>query len=51
MIKRIIAIISGYFDKKYLDVKDLTFQEGGKIGLWTKADAQTEFEDLTVSGR
>ncbi len=40
-----------HFGKKYLDVKDLTFQEAGTMGLWTKADAQTEFDDLTVSGK
>ena len=34
--------------KKHLDVKDSTFQEGGKIGLWTKSDAQTHFDDLKV---
>ncbi len=53
MIKRIIAIIGLplFFGKKYPDVKDLTFQEAGTIGLWTKADAQTEFDDLTVSGK
>jgi hypothetical protein len=41
--------IEGYYDgKKYLDVKDPTFQEAGRIGLWTKADAQSHFDDLTV---
>jgi hypothetical protein len=39
-----------YDGKKYLDVNDSTFKETGKIGLWTKADAQTHFDDLTVSG-
>jgi hypothetical protein len=39
-----------YDGKKYLDVNDSTFKEAGKIGLWTKADAQTHFDDLTVSG-
>jgi hypothetical protein len=34
--------------KKYLDVKDTTFQDGGRIGLWTKSDAQTHFDDLKV---
>ena len=39
--------IECYFDgKKYLDVKDSTFREAGKIGLWTKSDAQTHFDDL-----
>jgi len=44
--------IQCYYDgKRYLDVKDLTFREQGKIGLWTKADAQSHFDDLTVSGK
>jgi hypothetical protein len=37
-----------YDGKKYLDVKDSTFMDGGKIGLWTKSDAQTNFDDLTA---
>jgi hypothetical protein len=37
--------------KKYLDVKDDTITKAGKIGLWTKADAQTHFDDLKVSGK
>ena len=37
--------------KKYLDVKDDTFKTAGKIGLWSKADAQTRFDNLTVKGR
>jgi hypothetical protein len=44
--------IEGYYDgKKYLDAKDPTFREAGRIGLWTKADAQSYFDDLTVSGK
>jgi hypothetical protein len=44
--------IECYYDgKKYLDAKDSTFKEAGKIGLWTKADAQTHFDDLAVSGK
>jgi hypothetical protein len=43
--------IQCYYDGgKYLDVKDSTFQVSGKIGLWTKADAQSHFDDLTMSG-
>ncbi len=34
--------------KKHLDVKDDTFKKAGKIGLWSKADAQTYFDDLKV---
>jgi hypothetical protein len=37
-----------YDGKKYLDVKDSSFMDGGKIGLWTKSDAQTHFDDLTA---
>jgi hypothetical protein len=38
-------------DKPYLDVTDDTFKEAGKIGLWTKADAQTSFDGLEVRGK
>ena len=34
--------------KKYLDVKDDTFTKAGKVGLWTKADAQTSFDKFQV---
>jgi hypothetical protein len=34
---------------KHLDVHDDTFKEGGKIGVWSKADAQTYFDNLKVS--
>jgi hypothetical protein len=34
---------------KHLDVKDDTFTQAGKIGLWTKADAQTHFDEFRVS--
>jgi 3-keto-disaccharide hydrolase len=40
-----------YDGKKYLDVKDLTFPDAGKIGLWSKADAQSQFDDLTLTAR
>jgi hypothetical protein len=40
-----------YDGKKYLDAKDSTIKEAGKIGLWTKADAQTHFDDLVVTGK
>lgn len=35
--------------KLHLDVKDDTFKDAGKIGLWTKADAVSSFDDLAVS--
>ncbi len=41
--------IQCYFNgKKLLDVKDDAFSEAGKIGLWTKADAQTSFSNLVL---
>jgi hypothetical protein len=41
-----------YYDgKKHLDVKDSTFAEAGKVGLWSKADARSQFDDLTLTGR
>jgi hypothetical protein len=40
--------IQCYYDgRPYLEVTDDTFQKG-KIGLWTKADAVTYFDDLEV---
>jgi len=36
-------------EKVYLDVRDATISKPGKIGLWTKADAQTRFAALTVT--
>jgi hypothetical protein len=41
--------IQCYYDgKNYLDVHDSTFSEAGKIGLWSKSDAQSQFDDLTL---
>jgi hypothetical protein len=41
--------IECYFNgKKLLEAKDDTFKEAGKIGLWTKADAQTYFNNLAA---
>jgi hypothetical protein len=41
--------ITSYYDaKKYIEAKDSTLPEAGKIGLWSKADAQTQFDDLTL---
>ena len=34
--------------KQYLDVKDDTFKDVGLIGLWTKADASSSFDNLAV---
>jgi hypothetical protein len=39
-------IICYYDGIKKIEAKDDTFQEAGKIGLWTKADSVTYFDDL-----
>jgi hypothetical protein len=31
-----------------LDARDATFPDAGRVGLWTKADSVTWFDDLTV---
>lgn len=36
-------------DKKVIDAHDITFPEAGKVGLWTKADSITYFDDLRVA--
>jgi hypothetical protein len=33
------------------DVEDTTFEQPGKVGVWTKADSVTQFDDLTVATR
>jgi hypothetical protein len=39
-----------YFNgKKVIEAKDSTFTGPGKIGLWTKADSVTYFDDLVVT--
>ena len=38
-----------YFNgTKLYEVEDTTFTQAGKIGVWTKADSVTQFDDLTV---
>lgn len=39
-----------YFDdKKVLSATDSTFADAGKVGVWTKADSVTYFDDLAAS--
>ena len=40
-----------YDGKKVLDAKDGTFNEAGKVGLWTKADSVIAFDDFSVAAR
>jgi hypothetical protein len=43
---RFAAFLDG---KRLLEAKDDTFTEKGGVGLWTKADAATSFDDFHVS--
>ena len=41
-----------YFNgTKLYDVEDKTFTQPGKVGVWTKADSITQFDDLTVTAK
>lgn len=41
--------IEGHLDgQKYLETKDDTFKEPGGVGLWSKADAASSFDDFSV---
>ena len=42
---RITCLLDG---RKYLEVKDDAITAAGKVGVWTKADAQTYFDGLKV---
>ncbi|HEX2341964.1 MAG TPA: family 16 glycoside hydrolase [Vicinamibacterales bacterium] len=33
---------------KLYEVEDTTFSQPGKVGLWTKADSVTQFDDVTI---
>jgi hypothetical protein len=43
---KIVCYLDG---TKHLEADDGTFPGAGKIGLWSKADAQSYFDDLTVN--
>jgi hypothetical protein len=42
---RFVATFDG---KAVLDAKDGTFTEAGAVGVWTKADSVTQFDDLSA---
>lgn len=50
---RVIAsgrLFTVYLDGRELfEVEDDTFREAGRVGLWTKADSVTQFDDLRVA--
>lgn len=44
--------ITCYFDgNKKIEATDDTFKDAGKVGLWTKADSVTSFDDLKVTAK
>lgn len=46
------AHIRCWFDGELkLEAEDATIDGAGGVGLWTKADARTSFDDLVVAGR
>ena len=40
-----------YDEKLVFEAKDDTFQDAGKVGLWTKADSVTYFDNLSIMSR
>jgi Domain of Unknown Function (DUF1080) len=44
-------IICYYDGNKKIEATDETFQNAGKVGLWTKADSVTHFDDLKITSR
>jgi hypothetical protein len=49
---RVVAsgrLFEAYFNgAKLYGVEDATFTQAGKVGVWTKADSVTQFDDLTI---
>src|SRR5205085_7486857 len=44
--------ITCYYDgEKKIEATDDTFKDAGKVGLWTKADSVTYFDDLRVTAK
>jgi len=44
-------IICYYDGQRKIEATDDTFKDAGKIGLWTKADSVTYFDDLVVKAK
>jgi hypothetical protein len=38
-----------YDGMQVLDARDVTFKDGGKVGLWTKADSVIAFDDFGIA--
>lgn len=37
--------------KQLFEVEDATFADAGKVGVWTKADSVTRFDDFSYGGK
>lgn len=46
--QRIVCLLNG---RPYLRVEDDALPRAGKVGLWTKADAVTSFDELVIQGK
>jgi len=44
-VKEFVEFMDG---NRVFDGTDDTFKEAGKVGLWTKADSMTYFDDLKI---
>jgi len=44
------VFVISFNGQKLYEVEDNTFSEAGKVGLWTKADSVTYFDNFSVSG-
>ena len=44
-------IICYYDGVKKIEATDDTFKDAGKVGLWTKSDSVTYFDDLKVTAK
>jgi 3-keto-disaccharide hydrolase len=45
------VFVVSFNGQRLFEVEDNTFAEGGKIGLWTKSDSVTYFDNLSVGGK
>lgn len=43
-------IVAEFDGKEYIEIEDETHANAGSIGLWTKADAASAFDDLEIEG-
>ena len=49
VVARGSVFVVHFNDQVLFEVEDLTFTQPGKVGVWTKADSVTYFDDLAVA--